>query len=177
MNNEAIIRLLDDRDHVRLRKNMYIPNIDYSIYEVLDNAVDQFMAGYGTEIDVLIEEDGSAMIADRGQGLPIAESQDIPGMSQAELALSRLKAGGKFDDNGVKSAGLHGLGSSAINFLSEYFSARIAKNKKLYGLDFIQGIITDDHLYELEWTDEYPENGTIIFLKPDSEIWTNEEDG
>lgn len=151
---------------------MYIPDINYSVYEIVDNAVDQFMAGYGDTIDVLIEEDGSIMVQDYGQGLPIGDSQDMPGTSQAELALSRLKAGGKFDDNSnVKSAGLNGVGSSAINFLSEYFSVRISKGRKLYGLDFVQGIVTDDHLYELEWTDEYAENGTLIMLKPDDEIW------
>ena len=104
---EQEIRLLDDRDHVRLRPGMYIPDINYSVYEIVDNAVDQFMAGYGDTIDVLIEEDGSIMVQDYGQGLPIGDSQDMPGTSQAELALSRLKAGGKFDDNSnVKSAGL-----------------------------------------------------------------------
>ena len=153
---------------------MYIPDINYSVYEIVDNAVDQFMAGFGDTIDVLIEEDGTIMVQDYGQGLPIGDSKDMPGVSQAELALSRLKAGGKFDDtSNVKSAGLNGVGSSAINFLSEYFSVRISKNKKLYGLDFVQGIVTDDHLYELEWTDEFAENGTLIVLKPDDEIWSS----
>ena len=172
MSKEQEIRLLNDRDHCRIRPGMYIPDINYSVYEIVDNAVDQFMAGFGDTIDVLIEEDGTIMVQDYGQGLPIGDSKDMPGTSQAELALSRLKAGGKFDDNSnVKSAGLNGVGSSAINFLSEYFSVRISKNKKLYGLDFVQGIVTDDHLYELEWTDEFAENGTLIVLKPDNEIW------
>ena len=104
---EQEIRLLEDREHCRLRPGNYIPDINYSVYEILDNAVDQFMAGHGKEIDVLIDEDGSVMVVDRGLGLPIGDSQDMPGTSQAELALSRLKAGGKFDDDsGVKSAGL-----------------------------------------------------------------------
>ena len=96
---EQEIRLLSDRDHCRARKGVYIPNVNYSVYEIVDNAVDQFMLGYGDTIDVLIEEDGSVMVRDYGQGLPIAESKDVPGVSQAELALSRLKAGGKFEDN------------------------------------------------------------------------------
>ena len=173
---EQEIRLLSDRDHCRARKGVYIPNVNYSVYEIVDNAVDQFMLGYGDTIDVLIEEDGSVMVRDYGQGLPIAESKDVLGVSQAELALSRLKAGGKFEDNNaIKSIGVNGMGSSAINFLCEYFLTRISKQGKLYGLDFEQGIVTDDHLYEMEMTDEYPENGTTILLKPDPEIWIGEE--
>ena len=90
---EQEIRLLEDREHCRLRPGNYIPDINYSVYEILDNSVDQFMAGFGKEIDVLIDEDGSVMVVDRGQGMPIAESKDVPGVSQAEIALSRLKAG------------------------------------------------------------------------------------
>ncbi len=169
--NEQVIRLLEDRDHVRLRPGMYIPNINYSVYELVDNAVDQYMLGNGDTINVAIDSDGSLMVQDFGAGLPIGPSQDIPEMSQAELALSRLKAGGKFEDNGVKSAGLNGVGSSAINFLSEYFYVRISKLGKLYGLDFEQGLIVNQ-LYELEdENDEYPDNGTLIMLRPDDEIW------
>ena len=171
--NEQVIRLLEDRDHVRLRPGMYIPDINYSVYELVDNAVDQYMLGNGDTINVIIDSDGSIMVQDFGAGLPIGPSQDIPEMSQAELALSRLKAGGKFEDNGVKSAGLNGVGSSAINFLSEYFYVRISKQGKLYGLDFEQGLVVNQ-LYELEDEDnEYPDNGTLIMLRPDDEIWAN----
>ena len=169
--NEQVIRLLEDRDHCRLRPGMYIPNINYSVYELVDNAVDQYMIGNGDTINVLIDEDGSLMVQDFGAGLPIGPSQDIPEMSQAELALSRLQAGGKFEDNGIKSAGLNGVGASCINFLSEYFYTRISKQGKLYGLDFEQGLVVNQ-LYEMEdEDDEYPENGTLIMLKPDEEIW------
>ena len=175
MNREQEIRLLDDRDHCRLRRGMYIPNVNYFVYELVDNCVDQFMAGYGDTINVLIDEDGSLMVQDFGQGMPITESKDVPGMSQAELALSRLQAGGKFEDNGVKSSGLNGVGASCINFLSDYFLVRISKQGKLYGLDFSQGVVSEDHLYEMEMTDEYPESGTLIMTAPDSEIWSPEE--
>ena len=104
--NEQIIRLLEDRDHCRLRPGMYIPDINYSVYELVDNAVDQYMIGNGDTINVIIDSDGSLMVQDFGAGLPIGPSKDIPEMSQAELALSRLQAGGKFDNNGIKSAGL-----------------------------------------------------------------------
>lgn len=169
--NEQVIRLLEDRDHCRLRPGMYIPNINYSVYELVDNAVDQYMIGNGDTINVVIDEDGSLMVQDFGAGLPIGPSKDIPEMSQAELALSRLQAGGKFDNNGIKSAGLNGVGASCINFLSEYFYVRISKQGKLYGLDFEQGLIVNQ-LYELEdENDEYPDNGTLIMLRPDNEIW------
>ena len=169
--NEQVIRLLEDRDHCRLRPGMYIPNINYSVYELVDNAVDQYMIGNGNTINVIIDEDGSLMVQDFGAGLPIGPSKDIPEMSQAELALSRLQAGGKFDNNGIKSAGLNGVGASCINFLSEYFYVRISKQGKLYGLDFEQGLIVNQ-LYELEdEDDEYPDNGTLIMLRPDNEIW------
>ena len=169
--NEQVIRLLEDRDHCRLRPGMYIPNINYSVYELVDNAVDQYMIGNGDTINVFIESDGSLMVQDFGAGLPIGPSKDIPEMSQAELALSRLQAGGKFEDNGIKSAGLNGVGASCINFLSEYFYTRISKQGKLYGLDFEQGLIVNQ-LYEMEDVDnEYPENGTLIMLRPDDEIW------
>ena len=173
--NEQEIRLLDDRDHCRLRKGMYLPNVNYFVYELVDNAVDQFMAGFGNTINVLIEADGSLMVQDFGQGMPIKESKDVPGMSQAELALSRLQAGGKFEDNGVKSSGLNGVGASCVNFLSEYFLVRISKQGKLYGLDFEKGIVSENHLYEMEMTDDYPENGTLLMTLPDPEIWLEEE--
>ena len=172
---EQEIRLLEDREHCRLRRGMYIPNVNYFVYELVDNCVDQFMAGYGDTINVLIDEDGSLMVQDFGQGMPVAESKDIKDMSQAELALSRLQAGGKFEDNGVKSSGLNGVGASCINFLSEYFFVRISKQGRLYGLDFSQGIVSEDHLYEMEMTDEYPESGTLIMTIPDPEIWIGEE--
>ena len=173
---EQEIRLLEDRDHCRLRRGMYIPNVNYFVYELVDNCVDQFMAGHGDTINVLIDEDGSLLVQDFGQGLPIAESKDMPEMSQAELALSRLQAGGKFEDNGVKSSGLNGVGASCINFLSEYFYVRISKQGSIYGLDFEQGIVTEDHLYEIDDVDnEFPQNGTLIITKPDEEIWQGEE--
>ena len=104
--SEQVIKLLEDRDHCRLRKGMYIPNVNYSVYELVDNAVDQYIAGYGNIINVTIETDGALTVQDFGQGLPVKPSPDVPEMSQAELALSRLQAGGKFEQNGIKSAGL-----------------------------------------------------------------------
>jgi DNA gyrase/topoisomerase IV subunit B len=85
---------------------MYIPNVNYSVYELVDNSVDQYIAGNGDTINIWINSEGVLTVQDFGAGMPIGESQDVPGMSQAELAFSRLQAGGKFEDNGIKSAGL-----------------------------------------------------------------------
>ena len=175
--SEQVIKLLEDRDHCRLRKGMYIPNVNYSVYELVDNAVDQYIAGYGNIINVTIEEDGALTVQDYGQGLPIKQSPDVPEMSQAELALSRLQAGGKFEQNGIKSAGLNGVGASCINFLSDYFYVRISKGDKHYGLDFEKGLVVNK-LYEADDVAEYypnGETGTIISLIPDPEIWNEEE--
>ena len=175
--SEQVIKLLEDRDHCRLRKGMYIPNVNYSVYELVDNAVDQYIAGYGDTINVTIESDGALTVQDFGQGLPVKQSPDVPEMSQAELALSRLQAGGKFEQNGIKSAGLNGVGASCINFLSDYFYVRISKGDKHYGLDFEKGLVVNK-LYEADdVTEYYPngETGTIISLLPDPEIWNEEE--
>lgn len=181
MSKQQQIRQLSDRDHVRLRKGMYIPNINYCVYEIVDNSIDEFIAGYGNTIYLKIEPDRTIMVVDEGRGLPIDPSLDDPTKSQAELALGSLKAGGKFgleDGEGydVKTGGLNGVGSSAINFLSEYLSARIYKNGTEYGLDFIKGEVTNQ-LYEVGPVDpEGQQTGTLIQLQPDVEIWQDDED-
>lgn len=90
---QPVARKLNDRDHVRLRKGMYIPSIDYSVYETIDNAVDEFSAGYGTDIYLNIYPDRTITVLDAGRGLPLAPSEDEPDMSQAEMVLINLKAG------------------------------------------------------------------------------------
>ena len=155
---------------------MYIPNKDYCVYELVDNGVDILINNenshlYETKLITLnIDTEGIVTVTDSAGALPIREAEDAPGCTVAELCVSRLKAGTKFEE-GVKSAGLNGVGSSAINFLSEYFYVRISKLGKLYGLDFEQGLVVNQ-LYEMEDEDnEYPDNGTLIMLRPDDEIW------
>ena len=165
------IRLLEDRAHVRLRPGMYIPNKDYCVYELVDNSVDEFVNGFGSMVELSINEEGEITVKDNGRGLPVADSQDVPGMSQAELALSRLKAGSKFIGE-VRSAGLNGVGSSCINFLSEYFNVTIDQNGKQYYMTFKEGEI-QDKLHEIGDSETH---GTLIVCKPDKTIWDSYDD-
>lgn len=179
MSQRPTARKLQDRDHVRLRKGMYIPSIDYSVYEAIDNAVDEAAAGFGTDIWLTIYPDRTTTVLDNGRGLPIEPAIDEPDMSVAEMVLSNLKAGTKFgleDSEQAKTGGLNGVGISAINFLSEYLEAIIYKDGKKYGLRFEEGIVTEK-LFELGDIEEgEPESGTFVALKPDEEIWKDDED-
>ena len=119
-------KMLNDRDHVRLRKGVYIPNINYTVYELIDNGMDEHTRGYGNELELSINKNGVVRVRDYGRGLPIEQSEDEPDCTIGELCLSRLRAGTKFESSG-KTGGLNGLGSSAINFLCEYFKVWIVK--------------------------------------------------
>jgi DNA gyrase subunit B len=175
------ITQLSDRDHVRLRKGMYLPNINYMVYEAVDNSVDEFIAGHGDTIYVKIDQEKIIYVQDIGRGLPISPSKEDPTVSQAELALGSTKAGGKFGASGegsydVKTGGLNGVGVSACNYLSEWLQARIYKNGKIYGLDFTKGEVTNK-LYEVgPIGEDDPETGTLVMLQPDVEIWKDDDD-
>lgn len=174
-------KMLSDRDHVRLRPGMYIPNKDYCIYELVDNGVDILINTPGVSenypdklITLKINEDGSIEVSDNACGLPVEESEDEPGFSKAELCMSRLKAGTKFED-GVKSAGLNGVGASCINFLSERFIVDVychADGKK-YAMNFEKGEIISK-LQEVGDTGGV--HGTYIECLPDPEIWADKDD-
>lgn len=175
----AEITQLSDRDHVRKRKGMYLPNINYMVYEIVDNSIDENMAGYATAIYVGIKN-GEIIVQDDGRGIPIAPSKDNPEISQAEVAYTSLKAGGKFglEDgyNDVKTGGLNGVGASAVNFLSEYCLLRITIDGIEYGLDFAQGVTSENGLYEIGPVgEEYTQHGTLVQLKPDEEMWEEEK--
>lgn len=176
---QAKISEKSDRDHVRLRKGMYIPNVNYSVFEIVDNSIDEFMAGYATAIYLGIK-DGVIFVQDDGRGIPIYPSEKNPNKSMAEVAYTSLKAGGKFgDDEGygdVKTGGLNGVGASAINFLSAYCNLRITIDGIQYGLNFVQGVTTEDGLYEIGPVDEDDvQHGTLVELQPDPEIWGEEQ--
>lgn len=176
---QARISEKSDRDHVRLRKGMYIPNINYSVFEIVDNSIDEYMAGYATAIYVGIK-DGVIFVQDDGRGIPIYPSEKDPNKSMAEVAYTSLKAGGKFGDEegygNVKTGGLNGVGASAINFLSAYCNLRITIDGIQYGLDFVQGITTENGLYEIGPVEEDDvQHGTLVELQPDPEIWKEEK--
>lgn len=172
-------KLLDDREHVRLRPGMYIPNKDYCIYELVDNGVDILVNDEKShlyskkEIQVEIDKEGIITVTDSAGALPTEESNEVSGCSVAELCMSRLKAGTKFEE-GVKSAGLNGVGASCINFLSEWFYVEIHNGPESYNMNFKQGVI--DKKLELMGTHSPDFRKTIIQCKPDPEIWDDKDD-
>lgn len=110
--NEVEITTLSDVEHVRQRRGMYLPNQNYCAYEIVDNAVDEFMAGYCKNIWLQIEEDSVLRVQDDGRGIPLTPAKDNPNKTMAEVALGQLKSGGKFNakgsmlEQGVKTGGL-----------------------------------------------------------------------
>ena len=173
-------KLLSDRDHVRLRPGMYIPNKDYCIYELLDNGIDILINSKTShlypkkEIQVQIDKEGVVTVTDSAGALPTEESDEVPGCSVAELCMSRLKAGTKFEE-GVKSSGLHGVGASCINFLSDWFNVEIYKDGKVYSMGFEKGVIKE----KLHVADELQHEDfrmTLIQACPDPDIWTDKDD-
>lgn len=164
------IKVLKGLEAVRKRPGMYIGDtningLHHLIYEVVDNCIDEAMAGYCTKIDVILTKEGGAKITDNGRGIPvdIHPTENIPA---ATVALTILHAGGKFDQK-TYSGGLHGVGVSVVNALSTMLQMTIYKHNKIYRQDFSQGIPQND----LEIIGETKENGTTIEFIPDSSIF------
>ena len=166
------IKVLKGLEAVRKRPAMYIGGtnergLHHLVYEVVDNSIDEALTGYCNTIDVRITEDGCVIVDDNGRGIPtdIHKEENLPGVT---VVLTILHAGGKFDDKTYKIAGgLHGVGVSVVNALSEVFEVRVSQKGKIFRQFFHKGIIASD----LEVIGETTKTGTWIRFKPDPEIF------
>src|SRR6202158_2364282 len=166
------IQVLEGREHVRRRPSMYIGStsstgLHHLVYEVVDNAVDEALAGYATKITVTLYGDGSVQVEDNGRGIPV-DIHKKEGLSALELVLTRLNAGGKFGGGGYKvSSGLHGVGVSAVNFLSQKLQVWVHLGGKVYNMEFERGVPKSS----VKVVGKTDHTGTIVRFWPDPEIF------
>lgn len=168
------IEVLEGLEPVRHRPGMYIGGTDaqamhHLVAEILDNSMDEAVAGFANHIDVTMNTDGSVTVTDNGRGIPVDDHPKYPGTSALEVILTTLHSGGKFGGGAYKvSGGLHGVGLSVVNALSEILTVEVARDKKLYRQVYMRG----KPQTKLEFIGNCPNRrGTSITFKPDAEIF------
>ena len=166
------IQVLEGLEAVRKRPGMYIGSTSSSglhhlVYEIVDNSIDEALAGYCTHIEVVIEQGDIIRVSDNGRGIPV-DIQEQTGKSALEVVFTVLQAGGKFGGGGYKvSGGLHGAGASVVNALSEWLQVQVHKDGKIYQMGFSRGDITE----EIHIVGETDRTGTTVRFKPDPEMF------
>src|ERR1044071_8434515 len=169
----AQIDKLEGLEAVRKRPGMFIGDPDerglhHLVYEVLDNSIDEHLAGFCTKIEVVIHVDGSISVRDNGRGIPV-DMHPKWKMPAVELVLTNLHAGGKFGQGAYKySGGLHGVGAKCVNALSDWFKVEVSRDAKVYHMAFARGVTVK----KLEVIGKSKQTGTLITFKPDPTIFT-----
>ncbi len=177
----SMIKSLDDVEHVRTRPGMYIGGynprgLHHLVYEIVDNSIDEVLAKHATHIEVRINPDGSCTVTDDGRGIPVGIHPDT-GIPAVEMVFSSLATGGKFDHDETSayktSGGLHGVGASVVNFVSEWLEVEVCRDGKVHHMEFERGRKSSD----LKIIGKATRTGTKVSFKPDPTLFSEDKGG
>jgi DNA gyrase subunit B len=179
--NASMIKSLDDVEHVRTRPGMYIGGynprgLHHLVYEIVDNSIDEALAGFAKHVEIRINPDGSCTVTDDGRGIPVDIHPDT-GLPAVEMVFASLATGGKFEhdeDSAYKtSGGLHGVGASVVNFVSEWLEVEVSRDGKIHQMEFERGRKVSD----IKVIGKTTKTGTRVSFKPDPTLFTEDKGG